>query len=351
MNKTVYYDTGTIVYKSMNYYLNQIQSGAAMEKTLELAALEEGFRYIVLFLREAVMFNSPALFRENMDWLLQTEVVKPASALMLEEMLNAIQKVLWEETDFGYAEAANAMLTLVLAQRSWQSTISESYLLQQGSNRELGHQYLRALLSFEVGEAEALLRRYSHEVQDVRAVYQSVIQPVQYEIGRLWQAGQLSVAQEHYCTAMTRGIVRQLIREQHAAEKTDYRFLGICAGKELHSIGIQMVCDYFSLAGWQVFYLGANTPQDGVAELVREQQIDVIGIAVTIPYYLHYAAEAIQMVKQEERERRPYIMVGGQAFSQCDGLWRKAGADCYAESADAAVRLALQHCQQRQKKA
>ena len=44
----------------------------------------------------------------------------------------------------------------------------------------------------------------------IRDVYLLVFQPCQREVGRLWEAGRITVAQEHYCTAATQVIMSQL---------------------------------------------------------------------------------------------------------------------------------------------
>jgi methanogenic corrinoid protein MtbC1 len=67
----------------------------------------------------------------------------------------------------------------------------------------LAADYLAALLA---GEREAALRLVADAAEqgtDVRRLYEDVLAPVQREIGRLWQRDEITVATEHYCTAVT----------------------------------------------------------------------------------------------------------------------------------------------------
>ena len=94
----------------------------------------------------------------------------------------------------------------------------------------------------------------------VKDIYQRVFQPTQHEIGRLWQTNQISVAQEHYCTAATQLAMAQLYPYTFSAERSGRRLVAACVSGELHEIGARIVADLFEMAGWDTYYLGANTP-------------------------------------------------------------------------------------------
>ena len=74
----------------------------------------------------------------------------------------------------------------------------------------LGRDYLDALLR---GERRVAATRITDSVAggtSLTEIYLRVFQPVLYEIGRRWQANEITVAQEHYCSAATQLIMSQL---------------------------------------------------------------------------------------------------------------------------------------------
>ena len=106
----------------------------------------------------------------------------------------------------------------------------------------------------------------------MRDVYLHVFQRSQYEIGRLWQSNQISVAQEHLCTAATQLIMSQLYPFIFGTERRNRRVVAACVGGDLHEIGIRMVADFFEMDGWDTFYLGANVPITDIVQTVIDRR-------------------------------------------------------------------------------
>jgi methanogenic corrinoid protein MtbC1 len=176
----------------------------------------------------------------------------------------------------------------------------------------------------------------------VREVYLHVFQPVQREIGRLWQTNQISVAQEHYCTAATQLIMSQLYPRIFGAERTGHRLVATCVGGELHEIGVRMVADFFEMEGWDTYYLGANTPTESVLSTLEERQPDVLGVSATITMHIGDVADLIGKVRDSAAGEEVRILVGGYPFNTAPELWRRVGADGFASNAQEATAVAGQ---------
>src|SRR5581483_7575825 len=100
----------------------------------------------------------------------------------------------------------------------------------------LAQRYIAALLDGHRDTALRLILDAAATGTPVRAIYLRVFQPAQYEIGRLWQAGRISVAQEHYCTAATQLIMSQLYPYVFAYEKKAATAVIVCISGELHEL-------------------------------------------------------------------------------------------------------------------
>jgi methylmalonyl-CoA mutase cobalamin-binding domain/chain len=167
-----------------------------------------------------------------------------------------------------------------------------------------------------------------------------VLQCAQREIGRLWQTNQISVAEEHYCTAVTQLIISQLYPRIFATERKGRRLVATCVADELHELGMRMVADFFEMEGWDTFYLGANTPTSNVVQSVVKHEADVLGVSATIPFHVSDVADLIDAIRAHDASRDVKILVGGYPFNIDPDLWQQVGADIYAQDAEQAVTAA-----------
>jgi methanogenic corrinoid protein MtbC1 len=94
-----------------------------------------------------------------------------------------------------------------------------------------------------------------------------VLAPALIEVGVRWEAGDVTVAQEHLATSTVRAAMQRLLADARA----DVRGVAVlaCAPGEQHEIGLLMLAVLLRADGWQVAYLGADTPVPDAVELAR----------------------------------------------------------------------------------
>jgi methanogenic corrinoid protein MtbC1 len=110
-------------------------------------------------------------------------------------------------------------------------------------------------------------------------------------------------------------------------------------GGELHEIGVRMVADFFEMDGWDVVYLGANTPAADIVGVIRERRADLLAVSASTLLHLRAVGELIQHVRQDKGCAHTKVLVGGPAFRSAPDLWSELGADGSAVSATEAVKL------------
>lgn len=203
----------------------------------------------------------------------------------------------------------------------------------------LAIEYTRALLGGERHIASKMIVDAVHTSEDVKTVYLHVFQTTQREIGRLWQTGQISVAQEHYCTAAMQMIMSQLYPYIFNSEKIGRKLVATCVGGELHEVGIRMVADFFEMEGWDTYYLGANAPAKSILVTIEEQDADVLGISATMYFNVPVVEELIKMLRASIVGRGVKILVGGYPFLLSQDLWKQVGADGFAQDARSAISV------------
>nr|WP_224368687.1 cobalamin-dependent protein [Hyalangium versicolor] len=183
----------------------------------------------------------------------------------------------------------------------------------------LRERYLAAQLSGDRREAlrllvdEGLLRGIP--LQDIHL---KIIQPAQYEIGRLWQENRISVAQEHLATAISQLALSHLYRHLPRDPSNGKVIMVACVEGEMHEVGARMASDFLEMAGFDVRFLGANVPTAHLIRMLREQTPDMLALSVTMTYHLPALRSAITQVR--EFSSQLHIAVGGLAFNWANGL-------------------------------
>ncbi len=209
-------------------------------------------------------------------------------------------------------------------------------------------QYLEALRIGSRGRALRISQVALAAGTDIRELYLRVFQPAMYEIGRLWETNQISVAQEHLATSITRNVMAQL-HGLVTARLTPLRMfmnalkrtvVATCVGNEQHELGIRMVADFFELDGWKTYFLGGHMPALDIVHMVNERRVDVLALSVTLNSHVPELHELVQMTRRSAIGARIKILVGGQPFHAIPELAYKVGADITASDARAAVEKA-----------
>jgi methanogenic corrinoid protein MtbC1 len=198
------------------------------------------------------------------------------------------------------------------------------------------NEYMGYLLNSNREAAYDLIVR-TLKTKALKDIYLNIIQVSQYEIGRLWQKGDVSVAQEHYCTASTQLIMAKMYPLVFTTPHASTKILACCIGNELHELGIRMIADLLEVDGYDTLYLGANTPLEAIRSTVLGRDIDMVIISTTMLRNVQYVKELIAKLKEEAIKVK--ILVGGHPFNQDDNLWKEVGAD--AHSFDAAEALEI----------
>ena len=157
-----------------------------------------------------------------------------------------------------------------------------------------------------------------------------------FKIGALWESNRISVAQEHAGTAVCQYVLAELYNRMPAPATRRGRAVVTGVEGEYHQVGANLVADALESDGWDVRFLGVNTPRAGVLEALADHQADVLGVSVTMLFNVAMARRLIR----EARERmgaKLTVIAGGAAFRAAPKLWREIGADHHATDVRSAV--------------
>lgn len=140
---------------------------------------------------------------------------------------------------------------------------------------------LQAVTDFDPRALDLAVRRAmvlgaGHEI------FEGVFGPALREIGDLWHAGKLSVAQEHMASYVLSNASADLLRLVQPDGASPCAVLA-CFAEEQHTIPLLGAA--FRLTNWRfrVQMLGARTPPEAIADVVREIKPRLVGLSVTAP--------------------------------------------------------------------
>lgn len=298
-------------------------------------------KYNLSYLSQAIASDSPPLFATYIDWVKTLFQGLKIPTHELSESLEITGSILQQL--FPGGETVSIIERFIEIGLKQVATLPEpvsSSFDESLPYAALGHQYLEILRHGDRSSASHLILDVIEQGMPIKDVYLQVFQPSQYEIGRLWQTNQMSVAEEHYCTAATQMIMAQLYSTIFNTPKNGRRLVATCVGNELHEIGLHMVADFFEMEGWDTYYLGSNTPTPSILQTLTQRKPDVLAISATMTYHIKLVQDMIEQVRVVDPDGRIKILVGGYPFNIEKELWRRVGADGYASDAEQAIRMA-----------
>jgi DNA-binding transcriptional MerR regulator len=111
----------------------------------------------------------------------------------------------------------------------------------------------------------------------VDSVLTGVVLPYLRDLGRRWERGEVSVAQEHFASSLIRSRLLGLARGWELGEGR--RALLACAAGEQHDLALIAFGLALRTRGWRIAFLGADTPAESVAEAAERLNPALVVIA------------------------------------------------------------------------
>lgn len=178
----------------------------------------------------------------------------------------------------------------------------------------LVQEYLQNLLKGNRANCSSIARQYLKKNPSIKDLYEEVFKVSLYEVGRLWETNQITVATEHLATAVTEGILNELFEQLIPLKKYSKKVVVTCVENEKHQVGIKMVADVFEMKGWESFFLGTGIPTSELVKFIHETKPDMLAISLSV--YFNFA-NLLKMLEQLRNEFPALqIIIGGQAFSR-----------------------------------
>lgn len=148
--------------------------------------------------------------------------------------------------------------------------------------------------------------------------YDTLLKPVMYRIGDLWQKGQLDVATEHASTNTALGLVK-IINERLITTRTkdssyQYKAVICTPDGELHGLACNMIESLLLSKGFKVYNISTSIPSDYIMDYIRDLQPDIVLVSITLVENIKSAERLIHQIHGKYNNKLP-VVIGGSAFN------------------------------------
>ncbi len=191
---------------------------------------------------------------------------------------------------------------------------------------------VRAFVDLDEDEADRVIGE-AHAVHPVESVINDVLATAMVHIGDMWHDGTLSTTTEHFASSYVQGWLRHLL-SLAASHRFGPAVVVACAPHDQHELGPLMLAVLLRRAGYQVYYVGANTPVEDLHAMARG-----LGAACVM-----IAASTMDSVRELQNRRgylsdmAPLLVLGGAAFDDDPSRAEELGGTYLAGTVGEAVR-------------
>lgn len=139
--------------------------------------------------------------------------------------------------------------------------------------------------------------------------------PVLRRVGEMWEAGEISVAEEHFASGLIRSHFAALLVSSGTPSRAAPSCICTTVPGEQHEIVALALAVQLSMAGYRVTYLGANMPQVELSAYCKNQGPDLVCVScLQIPNQEELVTYAKALRCACKKEAR--IVIGGACLEQ-----------------------------------
>lgn len=290
--------------------------------------------YHIEFLAGAIECGSPARFEDYARWssrMLNSRGIDPQfvaeNFLQIGAELNRRLLDSSAETVSAYVEAGSVACYDQIARGAQAVEVEEA---SGGELAQTQRLFLEAILKGLRKAATNLALEALKDGHTISDVYVNVFQESQYQLGRLWETNEITVAEEHMATAITQYVIAQVYPLIKSADTVRGKMVVTGVEGEMHQVGANMVADVLESVGWDVRFLGTNMPHQGILRAVEEHGAGAIGISTTMLFNVPKVIHLVSSLRDRFGTENLRIIVGGAVFRSTPDLYLEIGADDYA---------------------
>ncbi len=192
--------------------------------------------------------------------------------------------------------------------------LGSGYPVVAGSAKELASALVEATIRTDVNGLARLVDQ-ALSAPSLERSFDDSLAPALEEVGSLWERGEIGVAQEHLVTGTVRAGLQRLLSDPRGGLRGTAVLA--CAPGEHHEIGLLMLAVLLRADGWQVAYLGVDTPCGDALDLSARLGARALCFSATVAK----AANALERQLASTRKSTSLtVLTGGAATGKREPL-------------------------------
>ncbi len=109
---------------------------------------------------------------------------------------------------------------------------------------------------------------------------ESVARPLMYEIGRLWDTGEMSAGYEHLASGLLRQTLMRLTETLQPGDEAPLILVATPA-QQRHELGALLVTAVAALEGWRTMFLSGDLPAQEIARVAEATRARAVAVSIT----------------------------------------------------------------------
>ena len=183
---------------------------------------------------------------------------------------------------------------------------------QQNTIESLRSRLSKSLLIGDRPSAQSIVDESVRLNLSTANIYNQIIGPTLTHIGELWHEGSISIAHEHLSTQILQEFIETIY--QSTAKMTDIgaKIIVTSPEGERHWIGSKMFANLLAIEGWDVHFLGPETPLDDLVSYAKEVRPNVIALNAVFENSITKLEKYINGLNSLATP--PLIIIGGPSY-------------------------------------
>lgn len=189
--------------------------------------------------------------------------------------------------------------------------------------------FIKLVFAYQEAAAIEMVVDLAKKGYDPILIHEHFLKPTLYEVGRLWEKGQISIPMEHHITNVIDRIIVLLSPYIECKEDNHQTAIFLAPNNEPHLIGLKMVKEIFKKFGWKTLYVGNSVPWQSLVNWIEEHQVDLVVITATMQDNRNQIQAMVDFLRQSTKVK---VMIGGQAYALKDYFIDQVKPDYYTSS-------------------
>lgn len=189
-------------------------------------------------------------------------------------------------------------------------------------SKSLCQRALEAVKGFDLPKLEAGLSQAVLTL-GYQGLLRRVVSPLAHEVGNRWRSGEITVAHEHFFTAVVKVFLGDISR-RFAAPLDAPRIIVCTPAGQLHELGAVIAATEATNLGWRAIYLGPNLPAHEIAGAALRNEAVVVALSIVYPEDDSKLGEDIAALARL-LPAGTHLIAGGRAASAYEDAFNRAG--------------------------